>query len=80
MVCHMPCSESAARERKSRCDSERWRNATFSASGVEMGDGNGYPLLEIWWIFALLGYEFGSISVLMSLLMGSNGNPTGTWA
>jgi hypothetical protein len=43
-------------------------------------DGNGYPLPETRWIFALLGYEFGSISLLMSLLMGSNGNPTGTWA
>jgi hypothetical protein len=43
-------------------------------------DGNGYPLPETRWIFAILGYEFGSISLLMGLLMGSNGNPTGTWA
>jgi hypothetical protein len=40
-------------------------------------DGNGYPLPETRWVFALLGYGFGSISVPMSLLMGSNGNPTG---
>jgi hypothetical protein len=44
------------------------------------GDGNGYPLPETWWVFALLGYEFGLISIYMSLLMGSNGNPMGTWA
>jgi hypothetical protein len=43
-------------------------------------DGNGYPLPETWWVFALLGYGFGSIFVPMGLLMGSNGNPTGTWA
>jgi hypothetical protein len=43
-------------------------------------DGNGYPLLETQWVFALLGYEFGSISLLMGLLMGSNGKPTGTWS
>jgi hypothetical protein len=43
-------------------------------------DGNGYPLPKTRWVFALLGYGFGSISVPMGLLMGSNGNPTGTWA
>ena len=43
-------------------------------------DGNGYPLPETRWVFALLGYGFGSIFVPMGLLMGSNGNPTGTWA
>jgi hypothetical protein len=43
-------------------------------------DGNGYPLPETRWVFALLGYGFESISVPMGLLMGSNGNPTGTWA
>jgi hypothetical protein len=43
-------------------------------------DGNGYPLPETRWVFALLGYRFGSISLPMGLLMGSNGNPTGTWA
>jgi hypothetical protein len=43
-------------------------------------DGNGYPLPETRWVFAILGYGFGSISVPMGLLMGSNGNPTGTWA
>jgi hypothetical protein len=41
-------------------------------------DGNGYPLPETWWVFALLGYGFGSISLPMDLLMGSNGNPMGT--
>jgi hypothetical protein len=43
-------------------------------------DGNGYPLPETRWVFALLGYGFGSISLPMGLLMGSNRNPTGTWA
>jgi hypothetical protein len=43
-------------------------------------DGNGYPLPETRWVFALLGYGFGSISLPMGLLMDSNGNPTGTWA
>jgi hypothetical protein len=43
-------------------------------------DGNGYPLPETRWVFALLGYGFGSISLPMGLLMGSNGNPTGMWA
>jgi hypothetical protein len=43
-------------------------------------DGNGYPLPEIRWVFALLGYGFESISLSMGLLMGSNGNPTSTWA
>jgi hypothetical protein len=43
-------------------------------------DGNGYPLPETRWVFALLRYGFGSISLPMGLLMGSNGNPTGTWA
>jgi hypothetical protein len=43
-------------------------------------DGNEYPLPEIRWVFALLGYGFESISLLMGLLMGSNGNPTDTWA
>jgi hypothetical protein len=47
--------------------------------GATRRDGNGYPLPETRWVFALLGYEFGSISVPMSLLMGSNENPTGTW-
>jgi hypothetical protein len=43
-------------------------------------DGNEYPLPETRWVFALLGYGFGSIFLPMGLLMGSNGNPTGTWA
>jgi hypothetical protein len=43
-------------------------------------DGNGYPLPETRWVFALLGYGFESISLPMGLLMGSNENPTGTWA
>jgi hypothetical protein len=43
-------------------------------------DGNGYPLPEIRWVFALLGYVFGSISLPMGLLMGSNGNLTGMWS
>jgi hypothetical protein len=43
-------------------------------------DGNGYPLPETRWVFALLGYGFGSISLPMGLLMGSNGNPMGMWA
>jgi hypothetical protein len=42
--------------------------------------GNGYPLPETRWVFALLGYGFRSISLSMGLLMGSNRNPTGTWA
>jgi hypothetical protein len=42
-------------------------------------DGNGYPLPETRWVFALLGYGFGSISLPMGLLMVSNRNPTGTW-
>jgi hypothetical protein len=41
---------------------------------------SGYPLPETRWVFALLGYGFGSIYVPMGLLMGSNGNPMGTWA
>jgi hypothetical protein len=47
---------------------------------IRARDGNGYPLPETRWVFALLGYGFGSISLPMGLLMGSNGNPTGTWA
>jgi hypothetical protein len=43
-------------------------------------DGNRYPLHETWWVFSLLGYGFGSISLPIGLLIGSNGNPMGTWA
>jgi hypothetical protein len=50
------------------------------AASLVSRDGNGYPLPETRWVFALLGYGFGSISLPMGLLMGSNGNPTGTWA
>jgi hypothetical protein len=32
-------------------------------------DDNGYPLPETRWVFALLGYVFGSISLHMGLLM-----------
>jgi hypothetical protein len=39
-------------------------------------DGNGYSLLETRCVFALLEYEFVLISLLVGLLMGSNGNPT----
>jgi hypothetical protein len=56
--------------------------STSHRTGIEIAirDDNGYPLSETRWIFALLAYEFGSISLPMGLLMGSNGNPTGTWA
>jgi hypothetical protein len=50
------------------------------AIGAQTRDGNGYPLPETRWVFALLGYRFGSISLPMDLLMSSNGYPTGTWA
>jgi hypothetical protein len=44
---------------------------------IEARDGNGYPLPETRWFFALLGYGFGSIFVLMGLLMSSNGKYVG---
>jgi hypothetical protein len=56
---------------------EKSKMASFGAPHMYR-DGNGYPLPETRWVFALLGYEFGSISLPMGLLMGSNGNPTGT--
>jgi hypothetical protein len=39
-------------------------------------DGNGYPLPKTRWVFALLGYGFEQICLLMGLLMGLNRNPT----
>jgi hypothetical protein len=51
-----------------------------SLGGIPNYGPRQYPLPETRWVFALLGYEFESISLSISLLMGSNENPTGTWA
>jgi hypothetical protein len=53
---------------------------SLPTSHTLLGYGNGYPLPKTRWVFALLGYGFESISLPMGLLMGLNGNPTGTWA
>jgi hypothetical protein len=55
-------------------------NSVGYSVNVITRDGNGYLLPETWWVFTLLGYGFGSISLPMGLLMGSNRNPMGTWA
>jgi hypothetical protein len=55
-----------------------FRLLSYKNPSLQSRDDNGYPLLETRWVFALLGYEFGSISLPMGLLMGSNGNPMGT--
>jgi hypothetical protein len=64
------------------CQSHYTRQRTYTGAHVLVlcRDGNGYPLPETRWIFALLGYGFESISLPMGLLMGLNGNPTGMWA
>jgi hypothetical protein len=41
--------------------------------------GNAYLKLETLWVFTPLGYEFGSIFILMGLLIGINIYPTGSW-
>jgi hypothetical protein len=77
--------------RQGRSRKKAWKDARVSRKAEvlsarqgwhgSMGrDGNGYPLPETRWVFALLGYGFGSISLPMGLLMGSIRNPTGTWA
>jgi hypothetical protein len=53
-------------------------NATYTS--LFLRDSNGYPLPKTRWVFALIGCGFGLISLPIGLLMGSNGNPTGTWA
>jgi hypothetical protein len=67
---------------RARLRVSRWGGSSpcMVGSSLKIRDGNGYPLPETWWVCALLGYGFESISLPMGLLMGSNGNPTGTWA
>jgi hypothetical protein len=55
----------------------RWARIKKEGGAPRDGNGTRYPKPD--GVFALLGYGFGSISLPMGLLMGSNGNPTGTW-
>jgi hypothetical protein len=55
------------------------RTQRMNRDSVTIRDGNGYPKPETRWVFTPLGYEFGSIFILMGLLMGINVYPTGSW-